>query len=320
MQGSGSEGIRKIEGVLNRRDRGFVLLSIPTLLWYLAFCYLPMFGIVIAFKRYRPVPGKSFIYGLFTASPWVGFENFRFLFLNPHMTAVVRNTIAYNLVFLLIDTVLPVALALMLSYLYSRRLRDLTQTASMLPHFLSWVVVSYCLFAFLSTDRGLINLIILRFGGTPVRWYQEPSAWPFILIVTHTWKTYGYALVMYAAYITSVDPEICESALMDGAGPGQMIRHVILPHLKPVILVLLILNIGHILNTDFGLFYQATRNSGSIMSAVETIDVYTYKALMEQANYGYSAAASLLQNVIGCFLLIASHVVARKIDGEGGIL
>lgn len=295
-------------------------LSFPTLLWYLAFCYLPMFGIVIAFKRYRPVPGKGFIYGLFRASPWVGMENFRFLFLNPQMGQAVRNTIAYNIAFLIIDTALPVALAILLSYLYSRRIRDITQTAAMLPHFLSWVVVSYFLFAFLATDKGFFNSLIVSMGGTPLRWYQEPRVWPWILIITHTWKGYGYSVVMYMAYITAVDPALYESALVDGATVPQIVRHIILPQLKPIILILLILNLGNILNTDFGLFYQATRNSGAIMSVTETIDVYTYKALMEQANYGYSAAASLLQNIIGCFLLVAANALTRKIDPGEGIL
>lgn len=303
-----------------KTEKGMIGMSAFTVAWYIAFCYLPMFGIIIAFKRYHIVPGKSFIYDLFAASPWVGVENFRFLFLNPQMLYVLRNTLAYNLTFLVIDTILPVALAIMLSHLYSERLRGLTQTAAMLPHFLSWVVVSYFLFAFLSTDKGLLNNIISTFGGNPVRWYQESSVWPAILILTHTWKGFGYAMVMYMAYITAMDPELYESAMTDGANTWQMVVHITLPLLRPIILVLVILNLGNILNTDFGLFYQSTRNSGLIMSATETIDVYTYKALMEQANYGYSAAASLMQNVVGCIFLLVANYITRKIDPEEGVL
>ncbi|MBR6158967.1 MAG: sugar ABC transporter permease [Lachnospiraceae bacterium] len=307
---------------MNKRagHRGLIALSLPTLLWYIAFCYLPMFGIVIAFKRYRPVAGKSFIYDLFVASPWVGGQNFRFLFLNPQMLAVVRNTLSYNAAFLVIDTVLPVVLAIVFSYLYSEKLRNFAQTTTMLPHFMSWVVVSYFIYAFLSTDRGIINNIITACGGEAVRWYQEPSAWPIILVITHTWKAYGYATVMYMAYITSIDPALYDSAMIDGASVRQVIFNITLPLLRPIILVLLILNLGGILNTDFGLFYQATRNSGSIISATETIDIYVYKALMEQANYGYSAAASLLQNGIGCLFLLAANMIVKKIDPEEGIL
>ncbi|WP_026657158.1 ABC transporter permease subunit [Butyrivibrio sp. AC2005] len=302
------------------KNSGLLLLSLPTLIWYLVFCYLPMFGIVIAFKRYKPVPGKGFIYSLFQKSPCVGFDNFKFLFLNPQMLLTVRNTLAYNLTFLVIDTVLPVALAILLSYLYSKKLSMAVQTAAMLPHFLSWVVVSYFLYTFLSTDRGLFNNILINTGNDPVRWYQNPGVWPVILIITHTWKAYGYALVMYMAYITAIDQELYDSAIVDGADVFQMINHITLPMLRPIILVLLILNLGNILNTDFGLFYQATRNSGSILSSTQTIDVYIYKALMENANYGYSAAASLIQNTVGCFLLIVANYAAKKINPEEGIL
>lgn len=312
MKGS---GINKRAG-----HRGLIALSIPTLLWYIAFCYLPMFGIVIAFKRYRPVPGKNFIYNLFAASPWVGGQNFRFLFLNPQMLSVIRNTLAYNLAFFVLDTILPVALAILLSYLYSSKLRNFAQTTMMLPHFMSWVVVSYFLYAFLSTDRGIINNIIISGGQEAVRWYQEPSAWPVILMITHTWKAYGYATVMHTAYIMSIDPTLYDSAMIDGASVRQVIVNITLPLLRPIILVLLILNLGGILNTDFGLFYQATRNSGSILSVTETIDIYVYKALMEQANYGYSAAASLLQNGIGCLFLLAANLIIKKIAPEEGVL
>lgn len=302
------------------RDAGLILLSLPTLMWYLAFCYLPMFGIVIAFKQYRLIPGKGFIYSLFMGGKWIGLENFRFLFLNPQMSMVVRNTLCYNILFLIIDTLLPVALAILLSFLYSEQHKGMFQTVSMLPHFLSWVIVSYLAFAFLSTDRGLLNGLLAGSGRAAVRWYQEPAVWPFILVITHTWKAYGYALVMYSAYLNAIDPSLYDSALVDGASVWQRVRFITLPLLRPIIIVLLLLNLGHILNTDFGLFYQVTRNSGSILSATETIDVYTYKALLEQTNYGYSAAASLLQNAIGCFLLLASNYIVRKIEPEEGIL
>ena len=303
-----------------RSDTGLAVLSLPTLLWYLVFCYLPMFGLVIAFKQYRLVPGKGFIYSLFSGSPWVGFENFKFLFLNPQMGAVVRNTLLYNLLFLVIDTALPVTLAIGLSFLYSRRLRELTLTWSMLPHFFSWIIVSYFLFAFLSTDKGLLNSLLRSLGAEPVRWYQEPGAWPWILIITHTWKAYGYAVVMYNACLTAIDPNLFDSAMVDGATVWQRVRCIILPQLRPVILIMLLLNIGGIMSSDFGLFYQATRNSGAILSATETVDVYIYKALMEQANYGYSAAAGLLQNGIGCLLLVGANLVIKKISPEDGIL
>ena len=305
---------------LRPSDRSLVALSLPTLLWYLAFCYLPMFGIVIAFKRYRMIPGKGFLYSLFYGSEWVGLQNFRFLFLNPQMGIAVRNTLLYNLVFLVLGTALPVMLAIALSYLRSERLRSFSQTAALLPHFLSWIIVSYFAFSFLSADKGLLNMVLSRLGLPPVRWYQKAEAWPWILVLVHGWKGFGYSMVLYYSYVSAIDPLLYDSAAIDGATVGQMIRYITLPQLRGVISVLVLLNLGHILSSDFGLFYQVTRDSGAILSATETIDVYVYKALMDQSNYGFSAAASLLQNGIGCLLLVGANRLTRRLDPEGGVL
>ena len=305
---------------LRYSDRSLTLLALPTVVWYLAFCYLPMFGIVMAFKRYRMVPGKGFLYSLFRGSDWVGLENFRFLFLNPQMGTAVRNTLVYNLIFLVVGTALPVMLAIALSYLRSERLRSFSQTSALLPHFLSWIIVSYFAFSFLSTDKGLLNAILVHLGFDPLRWYQTPSVWPWLLVIIHSWKGFGYSMVLYYSYVTAVDPTLYDSAAMDGASVRHMIRYITLPQLRGVITVLVLLNLGHILSTDFGLFYQVTRDSGAILSATETIDVYVYKALMDQANYGFSSAASLLQNGIGCLLLLGANRLTRVIYPDGSIL
>lgn len=302
-----------------RKNVSLAVLSFPTLVWYLVFCYLPIFGILLAFKRYRLVPGKSFVYSLF-ASEWVGFENFRFLFLNPQMGRVVRNTLCYNLVFLILGTVIPIALAIILSGLHSGKLKAAVQMTALLPHFISWIIVSYFVFAFLSSDRGMINSVLADAGANTVNFYQKPEVWPFILIFVQLWKSAGYTMILYYSYLISMDTELFDSALVDGANKWQLIRYVILPTLRPMIVVLVLLNLGHILNTDFGLFYQVTRNSGSILSATETIDVYVYKALIVQSNFGYSAAASLIQNGIGALLLILANLGIRRADPERGIL
>ena len=302
-----------------KKNISCVILSLPTLVWYLVFCYLPIFGILLAFKRYRLVPGKRFFYSLF-ASEWVGFENFRFLFLNPQMGRVVRNTLCYNLVFLILGTVIPITLAVILSALYSEKIRSVVQMTALLPHFISWIIVSYFVFAFLSSDRGIINTYLSDLGAGSVNFYQKPEVWPFILIFVQLWKSAGYTMILYYSYLISIDRELYDSALVDGANNLQLIRYVILPMLRPMIVVLVLLNLGHILSTDFGLFYQVTRNSGSILSATETIDVYVYKALMVQSNFGYSAAASLVQNGIGAMLLLLANFGIRKTDPERGIL
>ena len=302
-----------------KKNISCVILSLPTLVWYLVFCYLPIFGILLAFKRYRLVPGKRFFYSLF-ASEWVGFENFRFLFLNPQMGRVVRNTLCYNLVFLILGTVIPITLAVILSALYSEKIRSVVQMTALLPHFISWIIVSYFVFAFLSSDRGIINAYLSDLGAGSVNFYQKPEVWPFILIFVQLWKSAGYTMILYYSYLISIDRELYDSALVDGANNLQLIRYVILPMLRPMIVVLVLLNLGHILSTDFGLFYQVTRNSGSILSVTETIDVYVYKALMVQSNFGYSAAASLVQNGIGAMLLLLANFGIRKTDPERGIL
>ena len=304
---------------MRKKNISLFLLSLPTAIWYLLFCYLPIFGIVLAFKRYRLIPGKSFVYSLF-ASEWVGIENFRFLFLNPQMGRIVRNTLSYNLIFLLLGTVVPIALAIVLSMLHSKKVQSIFQMSALLPHFLSWIVVSYFVFAFLSTERGIVNAFLLSVGLDPVNFYQQPGAWPVILIIVQLWKTAGYTMILYYSYLLSVDQELYDSAVVDGASLWQMIRYVILPLLGPMIIVLTLLNLGHILSTDFGLFYQVTRNSGSILSTTETIDVFVYKALIDQSNFGYSAAASLIQNGIGAILLILANYGIKKIDPDRGIV
>ena len=265
------------------------------------------------------MPGKGFLYSLFAGSKWVGLDNFRYLFMNPQMGTAVRNTVMYNLVFLALDLVLPVTLAIALSYLRSSRLRSAAQTASMLPHFLSWMIVSYFAFAFLSTDRGLLNSMLRALGKTGVSWYQEPGAWPWLLTFVHVWKSFGYAMVLYYSYVIGIDQSLYESAAIDGAGTVGMIRYITLPQLKGVIVIMGLLSLGGIFTSEFGLFYQVPRNSGAILSATETVDVYIYKALMDQANYGFSAAGSLLQNGIGCALLLLADFAVRHVDREVGL-
>lgn len=309
----------------NKRNRygekntALTVLSLPTLLWYALFCYLPLFGIVMAFKRYRLIPGKSFVYSLFFGSEWAGLNNFRFLFLNPQMWQVIRNTLLYNIVFLILGTVIPVGLAIILSYIGSARIRSAVQVIMLLPYFLSWVIVSYFVYAFLSADKGLINTILRSAGAEAVNFYMEPEVWPFILVVVELWKSSGYSMLLYYANIMGIDPQLYDLAAVDGAGVRQVIRHVILPSLKNVITVLVILNLGHILSSDFGLFYQVTRNSGSIQQVTQTIDVFVFKALTEQSNYGFSAAAGLMQNGIGCIILLIADRLIKRIDPGGGV-
>ncbi len=310
---------RKRRARFSRDDAELTLLSLPTVLWFIAFCYVPLFGIVFAFKNYKVKAGKGFLYSLFVHSRWVGLKNFEFLFRSPDLASIIRNTLGYNLVFLLIGVTLPVGLAVMMAELRSKRLARACQTAVFLPHFLSWVVISYFVFAFLSTDRGLLNSLIQAFGGTRVLWYQEKGPWPALLILINTWKTFGYSMVVYLAAITGIDRSLYESAVIDGATKWQQTRWITLPMLRSIVAIMLILNAGHLFSTDFGLFYQVPRDSSSLIDVTQTMDVYVYKALMQNNNYNYSSAVSLLQSTAGCLMMLGANRVVRRIDPESGL-
>ncbi|HCM92264.1 MAG TPA: sugar ABC transporter permease [Lachnospiraceae bacterium] len=221
---------------------------------------------------------------------------------------------------MLLGVLIPVSLAIILSYIRTAGIRSAVQVIMLLPHFLSWVIVSYFVYAFLSPDRGFINVLLRNAGASPVNFYTEPAVWPCILVLTQLWKNSGYSMLLYYANIMGIDPELYDLAAVDGAGVKQVIRHVILPSLKNVITVMVILNLGHILSSDFGLFYQVTRNSGSIQQVTQTIDVFVFKALTEQSNYSFSAAAGLLQNGIGCVILLIADRMIKRIDPEGGVI
>jgi putative aldouronate transport system permease protein len=227
--------------VLRRRKPRFTLddlqlffLSLPSTIWYILFCYVPMFGIIIAFKNYKVAAGKGFLYSLFVNSPWSGFENFEYLFKTKYVAMMLRNTLGYNMIFIILGVVLPVSLAILLSELLSRRLARVCQTAMFLPHFLSWVVVGYFVMAFLSTDKGLVNNMLEAFGSKPVLWYQTPEKWPFLLIFLQVWKTIGYGMVVYMAAISGIDTSLYEAAVIDGAKKSQQIRFITLPLLRPI--------------------------------------------------------------------------------------
>ena len=299
-------------------SKGLITFVIPGAIWFVMFSYIPLFGILMAFKYYRYRPGKGFVYSLLTSKN-VGFSNFNFLFRSPDLLNILRNTILYNVVFIILGATLPVCLAIMLTRLYSQLFAKVAQTTMFLPYFFSWTVVSYFLFAFLSTDKGLINKLLLSAGQDPVMWYQKPSLWPAILILVHTWKIVGYQTVIYLAAIYGIDSTLYENAIVDGASPFDQTWHITLPLLRPVIGMMILLNTAHILNTDFGLFYQVTRNSGQILSATQTLDVYVYKALMESAIYGYSTAVGFLQNSFGCAFLLIANWIIKKLNPESAV-
>lgn len=299
-----------------RDDLELFLISLPTVIWYILFAYIPMMGVVLAFKNYHLVQGKGFFGSLF-ASDWVGLKNFEFLFVRGDFLAIIGRTIGYNLIFIILQMIVPVALAIMISLLLNKRLSKICQTAMFFPHFMSWVVVSYFVFAFLSTDNGLITRF-LHSIGIDYNFYGKDanSIWPFLLVFLNQWKTVGYNMVVYLAAVTGLDRTYYEAAMIDGATKWQQIKEVTIPLLKPTIIIMGIMAIGGIIKSDFGLFYQATKNSAALYPSTMTLDVYIFNALTQNNNINMSAAASFFQSIVGFVTILLANGIVRKIEPE----
>jgi putative aldouronate transport system permease protein len=301
----------------NKDDTQLALLTLPTTIWYILFCYLPMFGALIAFKNFRI--GGGFI-NSFINSAWVGLDNFKFLFLGNDMPLIIRNTLAYNIIFLTLGVVLPVTLALIISELRNKFLAKVYQTMMFFPDFLSWVVVSAIVLGFLSTDKGMFNGIRDFFGLEPYRFYMETKFWPPFLVFMSQWKGLGYGMVVYLAAITGLDKTYFEAAIIDGATKIQQIRYITLPLIKKIIILLFILSVGGLFRSDFGLFYLLPRESGALYQVTYTIDVYIYKLLTGTASPGMASAAALLQSAICCAMILLANWVVRKVDNESAMI
>lgn len=253
-------------------------------------------------------------------SRWSGLENFSFLFRNPQSGAILLNTLFYNVIFLVAGIVIPVMLAILLTEVHQKRFKGLVQMILVLPYFLSWVIVSYCAYGFLASDHGQINAVLNALGLTSVQWYQSPQYWRAILILTGIWKSCGYSLIIYMCAITAIDRTLYEGAVLDGATFWQQVRYITLPLLRPTIATIFILSIGSLLSSDFGLFYQVPMDSGALQEVTQTLDVYVYKALMQQANFSYSSAAAFLQSAVGCALLFLSNALIRHVDRDSALI
>ena len=301
-------------------NRQLSLMTVPVVVWYVLFCYLPLFGIAFAFKDFTPKPGQSLLKNLFVNSRWSGLENFSFLFRNPQSGAILLNTLFYNVIFLVAGIVIPVFLAILLTEVHQKRFKGLVQMTLVLPYFLSWVIVSYCAYGFLASDHGQINAVLNALGLKSVQWYQSPQYWRGILILTGIWKSCGYSLIIYMCAITAIDRTLYEGAVLDGATFWQQVRYITLPLLRPTIATIFILSIGSLLSSDFGLFYQVPMDSGALQEVTQTLDVYVYKALMQQANFSYSSAAAFLQSAVGCTLLFLSNALIRRVDKDSALI
>ncbi|MFL4359504.1 ABC transporter permease [Streptococcus uberis] len=295
----------------------FLLMVLPGVLWFITFFFIPVFGNVVAFQDFR-ITGEGFIDSI-RHSKWVGFNNFKFLFQSKDAYIITRNTLLYNISFIILGLIFAVGIAIVFSQLRSKNMVKVFQTTTLFPYFLSWVIISFFVYAFLSPDKGLINSILKYFHMAPISWYNEAAFWPFILVFLGIWKGLGYNSIIYYASIMGIDPAYHEAAIIDGANKWQQIRYVTLPQLTPLITILTILAVGNIFRADFGLFYQIPKNSGTLYNVTQVLDTYVYNGISGTGDIGMAAAAGLYQSVIGCFLLVTTNLIVRKLDPESAL-
>ena len=287
------------------------LMMAPGLIYLFINNYMPMAGLVVAFKNYNVVDG---IFG----SPWAGLSNFTYLF-NDAWT-ITRNTLLYNIVFIIINLILVIAFAIFICVIRSKACKTIYQSAILLPFLMSIVIVSYITFAFFSGDNGMLNKTILPFfGKEAINWYSESKYWPVILVIVNTWKGVGYGCLIYISSISGIDPSFYEAAELDGASKWKQIRYITLPSIMPSVITLTLLNIGRIFYSDFGLFYQVTQNSGQLYDTTNVIDTYVYRALLQSGNIGMASAAGFYQSIVGFACVLLANVVVRKLSPENAM-
>lgn len=309
---------KDMKSTTKRKNKGLakngplLLIALPGITYLIINNYIPMFGVFLAFKDYNYVKG---IFG----SDWCGFKNFEYLFSQDAFT-IARNTILYNLAFIILGTIAAIFVAILMSELGTKFRVKFFQSSLLLPNILSWVVIGFVGFAFLNSDTGFINNTVIElFGGKDVAWYTTPKYWPIILTIVFMWKNVGYSSIIYMASIAGIDKSIFEAAKIDGATKLEQIKHITIPMLRPTVTILTLMAIGRIFYSDFGLFYQVPMNSGALYDVTQTIDTYVYHGLMELNNVGMSAAAGLYQSVIGFVLVISANAVVRKVDNDNAL-
>jgi putative aldouronate transport system permease protein len=290
-----------------------LLLALPGMAYLIINNYIPMLGIIIAFKKMDYAKG-------ILASNWIGLSNFRFLFSTPDAWVMTRNTLLYNLAFIVVGTVLAIGLAIMMFEITGHFFARYFQGMYLLPNLISMVVVSYVVFAFLNADTGLLPKSVFPvLKMQDINFYTSPGYWPVILLIVFLWKNTGYASIIYLASIAGIDSTIYEAARIDGAGKWDQIRYITLPSLKPTIIILFLFSVGRMMYSDFGLFYQVTMNSGALYSTTQTIDTYVYRGLMQLGNIGMASAAGVYQSVIGFILILGANYLVKKINPEDAL-
>ena len=297
----------------NKRIKQFLplyIMLLPGIVYLIINNYLPMGGLVIAFKK------VNYAVGIFN-SPWAGLSNFKFLFSNNDALNALRNTVLYNLGFILFGNILAITVAIALDCVKSKFLKRFSQVVILIPYLLSTVIVSYIVYAFLNPTNGFVNNSVLPLLGIdPIKWYNVPKYWPVILTIVYLWMSFGYSSILYYSTIIGIDKSLYEAAVMDGATTWQQICHVTLPSLKFTIITLVLLAVGRICYSDFGLFYQVPQHSGLLYSTTQTIDTFVYRALLELNDVGRSSAAGFLQSILGFIMVFTANTLVSRIDKE----
>ena len=305
-----------------KRQLAYLLMVLPGTLFLLAFNYLPMPGVALAFKFYqmRVAPEgalvqNTFLYSMFT-SEWVGLNNFTYLLKDAPM--LIRNTVGYNLIFMVVGLVLQVGLAVIINEMRNRRTAKVYHTIMFMPYFVSWIVVMYALYAMISAS-GFFNQVIAATGGSPVKFYSVKKYWPWIFIIFQVWKYTGQGSIIYLATLTGFDEQLYEAGAIDGASKWKQFIYITLPQLMPVIVMLQILAIGRIFNGDFDMFYSLPNGSGTLRQVTTTIDVYVYDMLKKgnlRNSFGYAGAAAFFQAIVGFVLILVTNGIVRRHQSE----
>ena len=295
-----------------KKNKPLFVMILPAVVLTVVMAYLPMSGLILAFKNYR------FDLGVF-GSDWNGIENFRYLFESGTGWLITKNTIVYNLVNLITSQLLAILIAIFISEINKKFFKKISQSLIFLPYFISWVIVGTFVFAIFNYETGLLNSIIKALGGDPVNVYEMPGIWPVIIACFNSWKWCGYNSVIYIAAIVGVDAEIYEAASVDGANIFQRIRNITLPSIRATIITMLLLNVGRILRGDFEMFYQIVGQNGQLFNATDVIDTYVFRSLLQNSNLGMSAAASLYQSVLCFVIIIVVNRIVKKVDDSNAL-
>ncbi len=291
------------------KHRVHVIMVLPVIVIMVMFSYIPMSGVILAFKDY------NYKLGIWD-SPWCGLDNFKFLIASKStFFNITKNTLMYYVIFTGLGTVLNVTLAIALDQLVFKKLGKAMQSIVIIPVFISYAAVQFVVYAFLNSNTGLINNVF----GLTTRWYTDASYWPWILTIVKMWNSVGYGSVLYMSVLAGIDQSQYEAAQIDGASKWQQIRHITIPALVPMITIMLLLSVGNIMKSDTGLFYQVTRNSGVLYETTQVIDSYVLNSIFQNSNFGFTAAATLFQSVVGTVLVVLSNLVVRKLEPENAL-